>query len=115
MNIKISDSHRIFIVFTNSDLTEGRGYPVFVDAFFSETSAKRAAKGIGVQGTDGTIEESIAIYINEQWFIPYNIKKPSINDVAKDKRKEEIKEVLDKIKSLGLTSKEMELLKEIKI
>ncbi len=109
----------MFAVYTNTDLTEGRGqeYPfAFCDL---EATAKRLAKGRYVQGTDCTYREVDVYFINGAYYYPGGyIERPTPEDQAEElvifekKRKLDAKTAaIAKAKALGLTEEEIAALR----
>ncbi len=100
----------VYIIYTNTDLTEGRGfnYPSLVCE--SESTAKRLGLNRGVQGTVVIPSQGLAVFIDNEWYAPVNIKKPSQVDIEQDEKLNKLAQVLEKIKSLNLTDNEMDIL-----
>ena len=112
-----------YVVWTNTDLTEGRGleYPLAICETLS--TAKRLAKGKYVQGTDCSVTENTLYRIRtndhncDHWFGPVRIIEPSIEDLEKEdflreqkEKKEKRDIVLEKARVLGLTDEEIKVL-----
>lgn len=103
---------QVYVVKTNTDLTEGRGRERVVEVCETLTTAKRIGKGAYVQGTNCPIVTEDAVLIGRRWFIPVSIVAPN-NDDKKDARKDKVlNSALKKIKAAGLTEEE---LKELSI
>jgi hypothetical protein len=84
----------LFAVYTNTDLTEGRGNEYIHALTEKEITAKRLAKGRYVQGTDATVKEVKAFFIPisegytniGEWFAPAGlIHKPTKEDEQNEK------------------------------
>ena len=112
-----------YIVWTNTDLTEGRGQEIPIHVCMTLSTAKRLAKGKYVQGTDCSVTENILYRIKTgphgfyQWFGPVRIIEPSKEDLEKEsflkeqKEKEEARKVIfEKARVLGLTDEEIKVL-----
>lgn len=119
-NIKLLATHSIdiFVVWTNTDLTEGRGseYPLHVCG--KESTALRLAKHCSVQGCDGRITKDKAYYINGSWYMPNHVVYPSPEDekveikMQAEKEKQAKKDAaIEKAKKLGLSQEDIESLK----
>lgn len=105
--------HNIWIVVSNTDLTEGRGWETIVAYCFSQTTAERLAKGKGVQGCNAHVRPAIAYKQDNQWYAPITsiqIHYPSDEDRKVDELKKKKQEVRNKALSLGLTEEELKLL-----
>ena len=114
-----------YVVWTNTDLTEGRGleYPLAICETLS--TAKRLAKGKYVQGTDCSVTENTLYRIKTgphgfyHWFGPVRIIEPSKEDLEKEAFLKEQKEkeaarnvILEKARVLGLTDEEIKVLQD---
>lgn len=110
-----------FVVRNNTDRTEGRGseYTYAICELF--TTAERIAKGQYVQGGDCPIFETEAIIINgKEYFKKCDV--PIFIPTVEDKQKEsdrivkkikmlQKQELIEKMKNLGITDEEIELIK----
>jgi hypothetical protein len=107
----IENTKPVWVAWTNTDLTEGRGwtYPLFVCE--SITTARRLGKGRSVQGSNCTITEELALFIEKMWYVPGVIQTESEEDKKKRLLEEEVKKVKRKAADLGLTEEEIALLK----
>ncbi len=101
------EAKNIFVVVTNSDLTEGRGHPVEIAYCEVEATANRLAKGRGVMGSNADVRNAIAVYANGRWCAPVKIEQPS----SEDKRTQEILDrrgiAIAKALELGLTGSDL--------
>ena len=108
-----------WVVYTNTDLTEGRGieYPLFVCQI--QSTAYRLAKGRYVQGTNAPVKVFLITRdVTGQWLGPINLIGPTAQDTVIQRNVDEnnriLKEkdiVLEKAKALGLTDADIKLLK----
>jgi hypothetical protein len=116
----------VWIVYANTDLTEGRGACVPVACCAIEATALRLAKGRDVQGHDATVEEVPLLTVEletkrvhkKRSYGPVYLIQPTVEDrklqeKITEKREMETKrvKVLERARELGLTDKELELLK----
>jgi hypothetical protein len=124
--MKNFDTKEIFAVWTNIDLTEGRGNE-YVRAFCElESTAKRYAKGAYVMGTDCRITKETFLKlgtekVNAVWYAPHGLSM--LADATKEdiKLEEKLKaereanmrreKVLDKARALGLTDTDIATLR----
>lgn len=115
--LKVRDTKEVFTVWTNTDLTEGRG-DEFVFAFCeAEATAKRLAKGRSVMGSDSNITKEKMLLIDNTWYAPYGngfITHPTYDDIEEEKKLKKEREakmlrekILDKARALGLTNEEI--------
>lgn len=104
----------IYEVYTNTDLTKGRGNKKHVAYCENIFTAYRLSKGIGVQGCDGYIDEVVAYKIDgNRWYAPVTILWPE-EDVARKNLDDNIKIAVDKARKAGLTQEEIQLLSKNK-
>jgi len=109
------DRKTVFAVWTNSDLTEGRGRE-YVELFTKlESTARRLAQGNYVMGTNSRVTEETMHLIDGRWYAPSpNIVEPTAEDVREE---EKIKAAaraakakaaaIARAKALGLTEAEI--------
>lgn len=101
--LTISEKRKVFVVWTNMDLTEGRGGDFVMTVCEKPTTALRVGKGRYVQGTNCPITESFAFRIGTKWFVPGRIIKPSKEDKAIEERLALRTVAVNKAKAAGLT------------
>lgn len=109
-SMEIQDSKTVWVAWTNTDRTEGRGrqYPAHVAA--SREAAIRLGRKGGVQGCDCDVSQAMAVRINNVWLVPGQIE-PETDDDAKRRAAREAKEaVMAKAKEAGLTDEDIALL-----
>lgn len=105
------ETRPVFIAWTNTDLTEGRGAQIPLCICASRTTAERRGRGKYVQGTDCNVTEEIGIKYKNQWYYRGHLILPSSDDTLNDAKAKEREEILDKALSLGLTQEDIEKLK----
>ena len=101
------ETKNIFVVVTNSDLTEGRGHPVEIAYCEAETTAKRLAKGRGVMGSNAEVRNAIAVYSNGRWCAPVRIEQPNSEDQKTQAILDKRKSIIAKALELGLTGEDL--------
>lgn len=114
-DIEIHDTTDVFVVWVNSDLTEGRGFPVPHGIYFSRSTAIRRSKGVNVQGSNGNISQEKAFRImtrdvGMQWYVPGRIERPTKKDEEDDKKAALRISAIRKARDAGMTEEEIELL-----
>jgi hypothetical protein len=108
------EERKAYAVWTNTDLSEGRG--VEYVKFYTEkySTAKRLAKGNYVQGADCRIAEEIFLWHDFKWYAPGPlVLEPTSDDLKQEEffaREAEIARVVDRAKKLGLTQQEIDIL-----
>jgi hypothetical protein len=106
---------RIYAVWTNTDLTEGRGREYVQYHCENESTARRLAKKNYVMGTDGRVTVEKMFYLNGRWYAPApNIVQPSREDEIENRRIEAERKAaeakaaaLAKAKELGMTEADL--------
>lgn len=108
--MEIQETKPVYVAWTNTDLTEGRGleYPLCV-AESMETAQRHGYKK-SVQGGNCRVSEETAVKVKGIWLIPGRILPESQEDLKKRINREEKEAVLAKVKSLGLSESEVAVL-----
>ena len=107
--MKETTSKKVWVVWTNTDLTEGRGRETVKVVCEKEATAKRLAKGAYVMGSDCPIKEGEAVRLGGQWLIPGRIIHPTTEDLEENDLTEKEK-VIKKAKDAGLSNADIMLL-----
>lgn len=109
---EITSVGKVFVAWSNTDLTEGRGgqYPLAVCKL--ESTALRLGEKGYVMGSDCPISEEIAVEINGRWLSVCNIQYPSAGDVQCQNTIDAKRVAIEKAKSLGMTDGEIKALIE---
>lgn len=106
---------KIFAVWTNTDLTEGRGREYIEYHCENESTARRLAKKNYVMGSDSRVTVEKMFYLNGRWFAPSPcIVQPSREDEIENRRIEAERKAaeakaaaLAKAKELGMTEADL--------
>lgn len=108
----------VWQVWSNTDLTEGRGSEYVSHVCELEATAKRLAKGRYVQGGNCNVTKAKGLFIDRTWYYPSNLIKPTKEDLQEESLLEEERKlrtereaILSKALSLGLTEEEIQKLK----
>ncbi|UVO19564.1 hypothetical protein [Stutzerimonas stutzeri] len=104
------ETKQIYVVWTNTDLTEGRGHQVPIAYAESASTAARLAKKRGVMGSDADYRPFEAVKHGGQWCGPVTIERPSECDTAIDEVNARKAAALEKARQLGLTGEDLEAL-----
>jgi hypothetical protein len=83
---------RVYVVITNTDLTEGCGMEVPLAVCEMRSTAERIGKNNYIQGSNCPIIEYDAKWdpFYKQWIGPIFIMRPSVEDIEKEKAREKV-------------------------
>ena len=108
-NHEISDVMEVFVVWTNTDCTEGRGYQYPIHVCQKKSTAIRLSKRKGVQGTDAEVTTGLAVKVNGSWLADVRIERPT----AEDDRAQEVIDaknaVIEKMVAAGISDDELRI------
>lgn len=108
--IQIQKSKVVFVVWTNTDLTEGRGMQVPIAVCETRATARRIAKGEGVQGSDAEVRRSLAVMVENQWMADVRIVGPTQDDIKEQRIIDAREAAIAKAKELGMTDEDLKIL-----
>ncbi len=103
-------TNTVWVAYTNTDCTEGRGMDVPIAVCAVKATAIRLAKNRYVQGSDGPVRPVELICIDNQWFDPYNavhVVEPTEEDVRTQNRTEARLAAIALAKAAGLTDQDL--------
>lgn len=110
----------VYVAYTNTDRTEGRGANIPYAICEAEVTARRLAKGCYVQGSDGPVKPVDLIMVDGKWYVPADliqIRGPSREDREEQKRieaerfaKERAEQAIQKARAAGLTDEDINAL-----
>lgn len=109
----MSEYRAVYVAYTNTDCTEGRGRDVPIAVCELETTAVRLAHKKYVQGSDGPVRMVELCKINGEWYAPLSavhIISPTREDEQKQARLDKARAVIAKAKAAGLTDDEIKAL-----
>lgn len=109
----MTHSITIWVVYTNDDLTEGRGREFVKHFCKTEATATRLAKNGYVQGADCPVFPVEAQVVGGRAFLPISIISiipPSAEDEATQRRIDGHKLAMEKARSLGLSDDDIAVL-----
>ena len=112
------DEKNVWVAWTNSDLTEGRGHKKVLVVCEIEATANRLGAGKSVQGTDCTVTCEVAIYretgyCNGGWLCPGDIVKPSKEDELQQQKADAKDRAMSRAIDLGMSAQEIFDLQQI--
>lgn len=110
----------VYTVWTNQDLTEGRGYEYPLAVCETESTARRLGKGRYVQGSDCSVTETTLYLIDRKWYGPVSVVPPTKEDIAAEAKLQAAKAAtflktaaINKARELGLSDEDIAALSAI--
>ncbi len=107
----------VYGVYSNTDLTEGRGRENLIRLAETKSTAIRLAKKKGVMGSDGHVRPVVLFKILNTWYKPtstgdsyYDVERPTEADVHAEKRRQEHQKAIEAAKAAGLTDEHIKAL-----
>jgi len=110
----MSEDTILWAVYTNSDLTEGRGRQYVKHFCRTEATAKRLAKREYVQGTDCPVEPVKVLFLDGKHVLPANmihVVEPTDEDLRAQERISAHRIALEKAKTLGLSDDDIKAIR----
>lgn len=109
-DIEIQDTKEVWVAWTNTDCTEGRGIQIPKVVCELEATAIRLGKKGYVQGSNCPITKAIAVKINNIWLVPGRIEAESPVDNAAQLRIDQKRAIIEKAKAAGLSEEDLKML-----
>ena len=110
----MSETRTVYVAYTNTDCTEGRGYDVPIAVCALEITAMRLARKQYVQGSDGPVRKMELVKIDGKWYATssaINVVEPTREDEAAQKQLDAKRAIVEKAKAAGLTDDEIKALR----
>lgn len=101
--VEIQETKAVWVVWTNTDLTEGRGWELPLHVAESPETASRLGRKGYVMGTDCHVTEEVAVKVNGKWLIPGCIAQESAEDKAARLKREAREAAATRAKAAGLS------------
>jgi len=108
--MKITRIKNVWIAWTNTDLTEGRGHSVPLCVCELRATAQRLGRRGSVQGSDCKIEEALAIEMDNRWYFPGTLTLASKEDQETQAMCDAIAEATKRAKKAGVSEEDLALL-----
>ncbi|MES9841194.1 MAG: hypothetical protein ABW134_11630 [Candidatus Thiodiazotropha endolucinida] len=108
--MEIQESKEVWVAWTNTDCTEGRGNQIPKVVCETEATALRLGKKGYVQGSDCPVSKAMAVKINNQWLVPGRVEMESREDRAIQERIDKKRAAIEKAKAAGLSEDDLKLL-----
>ena len=105
------EERTVFAVWTNTDLTEGRGSE-YVQCFCElQATAIRLARKKGVQGSNARVTEQHLFRSGRSWFGPVVVTSPTSEDTQVEIQLDSRRKAIARAKELGLTDDDITALR----
>lgn len=102
---------KAWVVWINSDLTEGRGFNVPLAVCDLEATARRLAHKASTQGSDGTVECVELQQVDGHWYGPVVLTPPTREDKKRQAQLDAAHAAEEKARSAGLTPEDIAAIK----
>lgn len=106
----MTEKRTVWVAYTNTDCTEGRGRDVPIAVCATKATALRLARGQYVQGSDGPVRKMELVKIDGKWYAPsaaINVVAPTREDIAAQPALDAKREAVVKAKAAGLTDADL--------
>ena len=106
----MTEKRTVWVAYTNTDRTEGRGHDVPIAVCATKATALRFARGQYVQGSDGPVRPLDLVRIDGTWYAPraaFTIVEPTREDIAAQAAIDAKCEAVAKAKAAGLTDADL--------
>ena len=104
------EKRTVWVPYTNTDCTEGRGHDVPIAVCAAEATALRLARKQYVQGSDGPVRTVELVNIDGSWYAPsaaITVVEPTREDIAAQVAMDAKREAVAKAKAAGLTDADL--------
>lgn len=106
----IQSRRTVYVAWTNTDLTEGRGYSFPLCVAESKETAERLGRGKYVMGGDCPITQETAYLIDGKLVGPFRLIFESAGDKVLRQQREAHEAALEKARIAGLTDEDIKAL-----
>lgn len=104
------EKRTVWVAYTNTDWTEGRGHDVPIAVCDAEATALRLARHQYVQGSDGPVRKMELVKIDGKWYAPsaaIAVVEPTREDIAAQAAIDAKREAVAKARAAGLTDTDL--------
>ena len=105
------ETKEVWVAWSNSDLTEGRGRGFALYVCEQQETAIRLGAGKYVQGTNCPVEKVTAVKLDGQWLVPGEIIRESKEDKKARLAREKKERALENAEKAGLSKEDLEALR----
>ena len=109
----MSEKRTVWVAYTNTDCTEGRGFDVPIAVCATEITAMRLARHQYVQDSDGPVRKMELVKIDGLWYAPLSavrVIEPTSQDVTAQNTLDAKRAIMAKAKAAGLSDDEIKAL-----
>ncbi len=106
----MAEKRTVWVAYTNTDCTEGRGYDVPIAVCATEATAIRLARKQYVQGSDGPVRPMELVQIDGKWYAPsaaITVVEPTREDAAMQAALDAKRAAVEKARAAGLTDADL--------
>lgn len=106
----MTEKRTVWVAYTNTDCTEGRGRDVPIAVCSTEATAMRLARKQYVQGSDGPVRPMELVMVDGKWYAPIaaiSVIGPTSEDIAKQVAIDAKREAMVKARVAGLTDADL--------
>jgi len=106
----MTEKRTVWVAYTNTDCTEGRGRDVPIAVCAAEVTAIRLARKKYVQGSDGPVRTLELVQIDGKWYAPsaaIDVVEPTREDAAAQTAIDAKRAAMEKAKAAGLTDADL--------
>jgi hypothetical protein len=106
----MTEKRIVWVAYTNTDCTEGRGQDVPIAVCAAQTTAIRMARKRYVQGSDGPVRPMELVNIEGKWYAPsaaINVIEATLEDLAEQDAMDAKRAAFEKARAAGLTDSDL--------
>lgn len=111
-DLVVNDIKDVWVAWTNTDLTEGRGEAIPLAVCELKSTAIRLGKGKSVQGINCKITKEQAVHIDGAWLSVFHLERPTKADLVLQGKIEAKETAIEKAIKAGLTKEDLAILQQ---
>jgi len=108
---EMESERKAWVVYTNTDLNEGRGWQFPLHVCDKEATATRLARKAGVMGSDAEVKPVNLVKVGGAWYGPVHIKQSTKEDDCAQKLLDDRRAAIVRARELGLSDEDLRLLR----
>lgn len=106
----VTETKDVWVAWTNTDLTEGRGWEIPLAVCEKQATAIRLGRQRSVQGCDCKVSKATAYKINGRWVGPFRLIGPTREDDSDQNAIDAKQSAIEAAKRLGLSDEQIKAL-----